>query len=551
MIPILFDKDYDLIKLYEHQNLPFFTSDNKQFYVRDPHPGIPDNYGLGALAEAVECIAKSELNGQDEITLKYPITGQLYNKIELRSIIAAKPDKARRPQPYRVYRITKPIKGYITIYARHIAYDLGGVIAKPYRAKNAVEALQFLKESAMTSCPFTFATNLDLTRDFEVKIPTSIWDLLGNKEGQLLDIYGGEYVFDGYEIRLLDRAGADNGVRVRYGVNMTDFEQDANCASCYTGVVGYWAGSDDEVVYTPVVAAPGTYGYSKITTVDFSRDFDERPTVQQLEALAELYIQNNSIGIPDVSWKINFVPLDQTEEYKDLAILESVSLGDTVKVIFEKLNVDATAKVVGVEWDVLKNKYANVELGSVKSNLAGTIAAQTKEIGNMPTRDEVKIISSETTDGMMRSGKIVIKSTGALSEDETEYGDCSVTLGGSRIEGYHEASLSPMWQLGTVINQVSPTRKLINGDLKIFAYSSSGDLDPERPALWFGGEKGAFGFIIRDVYNGYNGSISIIYSEDTGMLIDVQDNDGQSVFKVQQNGLVKCRRLIVNDHEIT
>lgn len=398
MIPYLIDKDFDLNQLRESEEYDLFSSDNLALYVLNANPSIPTNNGVGVLADATYCRANHVLNGEDEIVMKYPITGALFDKIELRAVIVANVDRTRGNQPYRIYRITKPLHGIVTIYARHLAYDLAGVVVEPFTATGIQAALSGLKSHAMTNNPFTFVSTRSTASKFKVTVPSPVWSLMGGQSGSLLDVYGGEYLFDGYTVHLENHIGADNGVSVRYGVNMTDLEQDANCADCYTGVVAYWQSQDeddDTVVYSPVMSAAGTYGYVKILTVDMSSKWETAPTQTQLKTAASAYIVNNKIGVPKVSWKVGFVPLDTTEEYKDIAALERVSLGDTVGVHFEKLGVDASARVRSIEWDVLLGRYISVELGDVKNNIADTIVQQTREIEKTPTKREVQSLAAQ------------------------------------------------------------------------------------------------------------------------------------------------------------
>ena len=100
----------------------------------------------------------------------------------------------------------------------------------------------------------------------------------------------------------------------------------------------------------------------------------------ELRAKAQAYIKENNIGIPSVSVSVSFVALWQTEEYKDIAPLERVKLCDTVTVSYEKLGVDVKAKVVKTVYNVLEDKYSSLEIGEIRSNLAGTIAAQNREL---------------------------------------------------------------------------------------------------------------------------------------------------------------------------
>lgn len=403
MRPYLIPKDFDLLQLCDSGGTPLFTHDNLALYVQNASPSVPANNGIGVLVDAISCIVTHQLNGEDELKMTYPITGQFFDQIEPRAVIVADVERTRGNQPYRIYRITKPINGKVTIYARHLAYDLRGVVVEPFTASTIQAALAGLKTHAMTLNPFTFSTTRTTASTFRVRVPTSVWDLMGGQQGSLLDIYGGEYTFDGYNITLENRVGANNGVSVRYGVNMTDLTQDENIANCYTGVVAYWADEDGNVVYSPVISAGGTYGYVKILSVDMSDKWENKPTKAQLISAATSYITANKIGVPQVSWTVGFVPLDTTEEYKDLAVLEQVGIGDTVAVKFERLGVDASARVNKIVWDVLQDRYDSVSLGSVKANIADTIAAQAREIANIPTKSEVKSLAAQVSTALTKA----------------------------------------------------------------------------------------------------------------------------------------------------
>lgn len=388
MIPILISDKFDLLRLKDSNGKAMTDSEGRALYVPDANPTIPEHNGLGEMGDATSCIVKSTINAPDELTMTYSVTGSLYKDIKERCVIIAEPDRVRSAQPYRIYRITKPLKGIITIYARHLAHDgLSGIPVAPFTASDIQGAMAGLKANAMVNCPFTLSTTRTTAAKFSVKVPTDIWSLLGGQQGSLLDVYGGEYSFDGYNVTLGSRIGQDNGVTVRYGVNMVDLEQDKNIANCYTGVVAYWRNEDDEI-HSPVMYAGGTYGYVRILPVDMSTKWESKPTVEQLKAAAVKYIKDNEIGVPKVSWKVQMVDLAGTEEYKNIALLERVSLGDTVGVEFEELGVDATARVRSIEWDVLKERYRTITLGSVKANIATTIAGQARELAQTPTRSE-------------------------------------------------------------------------------------------------------------------------------------------------------------------
>lgn len=358
--------------------------------------------GIGTLSDAEKCNVVTELNGRSELTLQYPLNGIHRKDIVRRSIILAKPDPLSKPQPFRVYRVTPSSNGTLKAYARHIAYDLMGITVSPYAAVGVVSALAAIPGNATTDCPFTFWTDKTSSSAFNWLTPRSAWKLLGGEAGSILDIYGGEYEFDGYTVRLWNRRGADRGVQIRYGKNLTSLEQDENCANCYTAIHPYWTSTYDtsmQLVQLPerIVNAPGTYDHTSILPVDFSTEWMEAPTEEQLRARAEAYIADNNIGTPDVSLSVQFLHLDQTEEYKDVAILERVALGDTCDVFFPDMSITASSRVVVTDYDVLRDSYNSVTIGKIKSNIAQTIAQQSKDLEQTPSLSTVQRISMQLT----------------------------------------------------------------------------------------------------------------------------------------------------------
>lgn len=389
---------------------------------RTSFPAGADN-GIGILADALSCKVTQELNGQYELELHYPVAGIHYSEIALRSILRATVGPGGGLQPFRVYRIVPGMNGTAAIYARHIAYDLGGYVVSPFTATDAPSAVAAIKSHAMpTDFPFALTTDKTTVATMAVTVPSCAWSLLGGQQGSLLDVYGGEYEFDGWAVQLLTRRGADRGVSVRYGKNLTDLTQDANCASCYTGVVPYWRGNDVTVTAAPVYAE-GDFGYTRLMPLDLSSSFKQQPTQAQLQAEAAAYIERNQIGVPAVSWDVKLALLAQSSGYEDVAFLEQIYLGDTVGVYFHRLGVDAKARVNKIVWDCLLERYDSVALGSVKANIAATIAGQQKEIDAKPSAALVEKISASLTAALLgaNGGSVRLLDTNGDGEPDELY----------------------------------------------------------------------------------------------------------------------------------
>lgn len=374
--------------------------------------------GLGKLSDAASCTVKETRNGAFELTLKYPIEGIHYAEIQQRSIILAKPNPVDLAQPFRVYRISKPINGLVTVYAYHISYDLTGIPVSPYSAASVQAALAGFSTNAIAANPFTFWSDMTSSGDFTVKSPASIRSLLPT----MLEVYGGEYKYDKYTVRLYQQRGVNRGVTIRYGKNLTDLKQDENCSNVYTGVYAYYRNGDGIVETSPkVTPAPGTYDYTRILPLDLTTEIKDTPTAEALKAAAEQYMSDHNIGVPEVSLNVSFVQLEQTQEYKDLALLERVELCDTVTVIFERLGVNATAQVTSTVYNVLIDAYDSVTIGNVRKNVAMTIAEQAQEIAKGPDLTALQAAVIEATELITgnQGGYVVIhSSTGGKTPDE-------------------------------------------------------------------------------------------------------------------------------------
>lgn len=341
--------------------------------------------GLGALADAISCVVTEARNGVYELLMTYPVSGKRFPDLAVGQIIKATPSKGRQPDYFRIFAITKPISGIVEISAEHISYQLSHIPVMPFTAGSCMAALTGLLNNSAESNPFSVWTDIATVADYEQTIPASFRARLGGEAGSILDRYGGEYEFDRYDVKLWAHRGADNGVTLRYGKNITDLNQETSIANTITGVCPYWAGGDGDVVVTlpeKVIESPNAanFPYNRTIVKDFSDKFEDEPSEADLRSAATAYINGAGIGVPDVSIDVSFVDLSQAGDYSTIALLEEVRLCDTVTVIFEPFDISAKAKVVETNWDVLAERYTSITLGTPKTNLASIVAKNEQEV---------------------------------------------------------------------------------------------------------------------------------------------------------------------------
>lgn len=381
--------------------------------------------GIGRLSDCITCEVTEERNGVYEVEFSYPITGALYSEIMEGRIILVSHDEQKDLQPFEIYRRSAPISGIVTFNARHISYKLTNVIVSPFTASSVTSALESFNTHSMTNNPFTFWTDKSSGGSFEIKVPTSIRAALGGTNGSILDAFGGgEYEFDNYLVRLYQNRGSDNGVTIRYGKNLADIKSETNAGSIYSAVVPYWSDGATTVVYGGIVSGDSgivnvanwtdengvpiqdetgkviefKYGRRVVVPMDLSSEFEDAPTVSQLESKAQSIINNNKPWMPKVNIDVDFVQLWQTEEYKNIAPLERVRLCDTVTVYYEALGVNATAKVIKVVWDALAQRYEKMELGDAKTSFADTIIADTEQlVSDYPSYSDMDLAIANAT----------------------------------------------------------------------------------------------------------------------------------------------------------
>ena len=334
--------------------------------------------GIGRL-DAISCVVSEELNGLFELEMTYPESGPRFSDLVVSNIILAQPYDGAAAQPFRIYKVGKAMNGRVTVSARHLSYQLNWIPVMPFDYSSLSDCLTKLKSQSVYTNPFTFWTDKTVITGGAFTEPLPCRSMLGGVQGSVLQRYGGDYEWDGWTVKLHTRRGADNGVRISYGKNLVDAQQETNIENTYTGVCPYYKDDNTTVVLPEKYIAASTassFPFLRILTADFSSDFEDPPTVAQLRARTNEYITANNIGHPNVSVDVNFVSLWQTEEYKNIAPLERVQLGDTVTVHFDKLDIDEQARVVAYEYDVLRERYNSVTIGDLKSSFAKTFVDQ-------------------------------------------------------------------------------------------------------------------------------------------------------------------------------
>ena len=329
--------------------------------------------GLGALVDVGYCTVTEERNGIYELKMQYPSNGHLYNELSVDRQILAKPNDTSAPQAFRIYKISKPMNGVVTVSAEHISYQLSSILVKPFLATNVGEALEKIKENSMSANPFEFWTDKTTEANMSTTLPMSARALLGGVAGSVLDTYTGEYEFDNYTVKLHQNRGADNGVVIAYAKNLTGVKCEERLDDVVTGAIAVWIvkNENDQVInemYGDLQTVTTKLSYSRNVVIDCSSDFETEPTKEQLNAKALQYIQSHK-NAPYFSVSVEFVNLGDTEEYKQFKQFEKISLCDTVTVEHPMFGINVKAKVVKTVYDSVNERYEKIQIGEAFANI--------------------------------------------------------------------------------------------------------------------------------------------------------------------------------------
>ncbi|MBQ7546842.1 MAG: phage tail protein [Clostridia bacterium] len=379
---------------------------------------------VGFLADALSCVVTEERNGVFELTLTYPVTGALFDKLQIDRFVKAKSNDTADLQLFRIYEVTKPMNGVVTVNAEHVSYALSNfpvdeinITGTATQAINAVLSdVTYDLDYFDKVNPFMVATaDMDAVKAFSFKIG-SARAALGGTEGSILDVYGGEYEFDNYTIRLHKNRGRDTGIVIAYGKNMTDIKVTTSLESAYTALYPY-AIKDDVlyvanvweydteptltfIEYDPIMPVTNNAGIAdRMLIRDFTNEFvkDETVSNRTLAEKAEKWLQKHDINSPSVNVTVSFVQLWESSEYEELKALEQVSLCDWVTVRHKDLGIDMKAQVVKTVYDTIAEWYNKIELGSAKANFGDTIRQAANDLTKLVQSIDTAAISSQIT----------------------------------------------------------------------------------------------------------------------------------------------------------
>lgn len=320
-----------------------------------------------------------ELNtGINEIEFEIPYDKQKrWKKVNEWGVVKCKVFYSKNRQLYRIYNVTKGMFG-LKCSARHIFFDLikHTILDNRAVATNGQRALDIILDGT------NFKGHSDIEKiatAYFVKL-NAIQAINGDKENSFRNRWGGEMLYDNFDIYVNTRIGKDNGIRIKYKRNMEDVsltvDRDSiitkGCPVAYDGKMLPEKYICSQLINKYPIVCEGFIDVSDLKLKDPENQDDEGfDTEEELyNAMRErmVYLYNNGLDKPKVSGSVKLANLANTIDYKDFKNLERVGIGDTVTIDHEEIGIDIKTRCIVIEWDLVTEEIINTEFGDVEVN---------------------------------------------------------------------------------------------------------------------------------------------------------------------------------------
>lgn len=476
--------------------------------------------------EPTSCIYK---DSEKEVTLEHFFDDEgRWKYIEFENVIAA--EENGKKKLYRIYNVVRSLYS-VTAYARPLFYDLLDKILLDLRPtkKLGQEALNII----LADTPFIGHSNITKIGTAYYIKKNIVEALLGDDKNSFLNRWGGEFYCENFDVYINDRIGSDNGVRVEFGYNLNEIEEDVNIENVVTRIIpvgfnGITLEGDTPWIDSSLI---NKYTRPKMRVIEFSdvkvkeslEDEEGFDTIE--EARTELINRCNKLfgeGIdkPTVNYKIDMINLANTTAYKDLKMLVEVNKGDTVTCYIKHLDIDVKARVIDYERDLITGEYTYIELGSVVDNFFNNQADIQNRVDNIfNSNGNVK---AETLEGAINALQAQFKALRDIAqpqevrailfedriEDSPTFGCMCLGTMGFEIASSFKPGTNE-WDFRTFgTGKGFVADHIITGILNA-ALIKAGILKSENEITWIDMEDGTFNFADKVKFDGANFDIDL------------------------------------------
>lgn len=348
------------------------------------------NLGKGKLVDCLSCIVSEEINGDYSLEFTYPVTGPFFDELLAGGTVSVVCphirylsqtfQSMRAAEWFDIYKHSVPINGVVTFYAQHVSRRL----AKVVYSKGTIGGGNTVSTVLSNAHPsisggydglYFYATKVNGPNTYavDVGVQSCLSTLIGGSDSYVSN-FGGEFIWScdsiysttatppltlrGY---YTTQRGADRGVEIRHGYNLTDINSTSDKIGVFNAVVPYWEdGNGNRTFVTGYVVQPTTpLSPIKAVPLDATSAFSSQPTEAQLTTFAQNWLDDNAPWNGEETLEVDFVNGAEIDPHG-----ADIALGDTVHVYWKDGQVDTQLRVVSYKYDVLAERYSELRLGS-------------------------------------------------------------------------------------------------------------------------------------------------------------------------------------------
>lgn len=350
-------------------------------------------------------VVNAELNGAWTLELEHPIDDRkIWKFIEEETVI--KVPSFNGDQLFRVRKVEKSDSD-IEAKAEPIFLDAKNdcflTDVRP-TGKNGQQALDIM---CAANKKYTAESNITRATTAYYQYRNLISAINGDDSNSFVNRWGGEILYDNYKVIINGRVGGDYGAELLYGKNIKadglteEIDMSDVVTRIYPKAYNGYKMSNNGYVDSPLIDNYPTVKADAITFSDVkmredAQEDDEKNGVIVCDTQAELdnaLIQKcrdqfaAGIDKPKISISADMILLQDTDQYKDYKVLESVSLGDTIHCKHSKLGIVTDVRVIALEYDCIQKRVTSVELGDFKSNYFDRVTSSTDRVESITNPD--------------------------------------------------------------------------------------------------------------------------------------------------------------------
>lgn len=289
------------------------------------------------------------------------------------------------PEGKQLFRIINPeIKNnYIYVKAKHVYFDASNyIILDNYIVdKNCNYALEHLNSNTDKLSPFTTTSNINTLSTYRC-VRKSLEEAINI----VIERWGGHLVRNNFNISIFDEIGVDRGVQIKYSKNLKELKVNENWDDVVTKLLP--VGKDGLLLpekYITLEEQLYDIPFTKVISFEQELERDDYSSDEEytnalttdLRNKATVYLEDNKL--PKVNYSLS-ANLDYITD-----------VGDTVYLEHPKIKLALKINVISVKYDVIAQRFKNIEFGNFKNSLKSLIQNVNKVASDTAKAESEKV----------------------------------------------------------------------------------------------------------------------------------------------------------------